>query len=75
MGVGGTVAADGLHGLDEEAEAAHRRHVQRQRGRREGQRHQQLQHLVDSSWTNACSLLVLPPWFPSPPATRANPIR
>jgi hypothetical protein len=45
VGVGRAVAADGLHGLDEEAEAAHRRHVQRQRGRREGQRHQQLQHL------------------------------
>lgn len=45
VGVWRAVAADGLHGLDEEAEAPHRRHVERQRRRREGQRHQQLQHL------------------------------
>jgi len=45
VGVGRAVAADGLHGLDEEAEAPHRRHVERERRRREGQRHEQLQHL------------------------------
>jgi hypothetical protein len=44
VGVRRALAADGLHGLDEEAEAAHRRHVERQRRGREGQRHQQLQH-------------------------------
>jgi hypothetical protein len=44
VGVRRAVAADGLHGLDEEAEAANRRHVERQRRGREGQRHQQLQH-------------------------------
>jgi hypothetical protein len=50
--VGAAVTVDDLHGLHEEAEAAHRRHVQRQRGRREGRRHQQLQHLgrTHASW-------------------------
>jgi hypothetical protein len=41
VGVWRAVAADGL---DEEAEAPHRRHVERQRRGREGQRHEQLQH-------------------------------
>jgi hypothetical protein len=44
VGVWRAVAADGLHGFDEEAEAPHRRHVERQRRGREGQRHEQLQH-------------------------------
>uniref|UniRef100_A0A8R7UBM4 Uncharacterized protein n=1 Tax=Triticum urartu TaxID=4572 RepID=A0A8R7UBM4_TRIUA len=44
LGVGRALAAHRLHGLHEEAEAAHGRHVERQRRRREGQRHHQLQH-------------------------------
>jgi len=81
VGVGRAVAADGLHGLDEEAEAAHRRHVQRQRRRREGQRHEQLQHLLLMVFLDEQRLLAgagsssLDLGSLRPPVTRANPIR